>query len=244
MHILDLSIYASLIDLNFSSCNKLLELVIQQILGTNMYDYCIVGGGIVGLATALKIVKSEPDALILLLEKEGSLAAHQTGHNSGVIHAGIYYKPGSLKAELCRSGERMTKQFCDENNIPYRTPGKLVVATNQMELQRLANLETNAAANGITCRRLTPAELIELEPHVTGLGALLVEQSGIVDYRAVSRAMGDMIRNAGGTITFNVEVDRIEELSDAVRIHTNKQVWESRYVVACESCHFAENITH
>lgn len=233
MRILDLSIYARLIDLNFSSCNKLLELVIQQILGANMYDYCIVGGGIVGLATALKIVKSEPDARILLLEKEGSLAAHQTGHNSGVIHAGIYYKPGSLKAELCRAGERMTKQFCAENSIPYRTPGKLVVATNQMELQRLANLEANAAANGITCRRLTPAELIELEPHVTGLGALLVEQSGIVDYRAVSRAMGDMIRNAGGTIMFNVKVDRIEELTHAVRIHTDKDVWESRHVIAC-----------
>lgn len=198
-----------------------------------MFDYCIVGGGIVGLATALKIVKSEPDARLLLLEKESALATHQTGHNSGVIHAGIYYKPGSLKAELCRAGERITKQFCDENNIPYRTPGKLVVATNQIEWQRLANLETNAAANSITCRRLSAAELIEMEPAVTGLGALLVEQTGIVDYRAVSKAMGDMIRAAGGTIIFDVEVDRIDERSDTVRVHTDKDVWESRYVIAC-----------
>ncbi|MEN5298552.1 L-2-hydroxyglutarate oxidase [Brucella sp. TWI559] len=198
-----------------------------------MFDYCIVGGGIVGLATALKIVKSEPDARLLLLEKESTLAAHQTGHNSGVIHAGIYYKPGSLKAELCRAGERITKQFCDENAIPYRTPGKLVVATNQIELQRLDNLETNAATNGINCRRLNNAELIEIEPSVTGLGALLVEQTGIVDYRAVSQVMGDIIRAAGGTILFNIEVDRIEERSDSVRVHTDKDVWESRSVIAC-----------
>lgn len=198
-----------------------------------MFDYCIVGGGIVGLATALKIVKSEPEARLLLLEKENALAAHQTGHNSGVIHAGIYYQPGSLKAELCRTGERITKQFCDENNIPYRTPGKLVVATNQIELQRLEKLETNAAANGINCRRLNAAELIEIEPAVTGLGALLVEQTGIVDYRAVSLAMGDIIRAAGGTILFNIEVDRIEELTDSVRIHTDNDIWESRYVIAC-----------
>ncbi|OYR11457.1 L-2-hydroxyglutarate oxidase [Brucella thiophenivorans] len=198
-----------------------------------MFDYCIVGGGIVGLATALKIVKSEPDARLLLLEKESTLAAHQTGHNSGVIHAGIYYKPGSLKAELCRAGERITKQFCDENNIPYRTPGKLVVATNQIELQRLANLETNAGANNINCRKLSAAELIEMELAVTGLGALLVEQTGIVDYRAVSKAMGNMIRATGGTIIFDVKVDHIEERSDSVRVHTDKDVWESRYVIAC-----------
>lgn len=198
-----------------------------------MFDYCIVGGGIVGLATALKIVKSESGSRILLLEKENSLAVHQTGHNSGVIHAGIYYKPGSLKAELCRAGEHLTKQFCDEHNIPYRTPGKLVVATNPVELQRLANLEMNAAANGINCRRLNSQELIEIEPAVTGLGALLVEQSGIVDYRAVSRAMGETIKAAGGTIIYNVEVDRIEERSDTVRVHTSKDVWESRYVIAC-----------
>jgi L-2-hydroxyglutarate oxidase len=198
-----------------------------------MFDYCIVGGGIVGLATALKIVRSEPDKRLLLLEKENALAAHQTGHNSGVIHAGIYYKPGSLKAELCRAGERLTKQFCDENNIPYRVPGKLVVATSPTELQRLADLKANAAANGIRCSRLTREELVSAEPAVTGLGALLVEQSGIADYRAIARAMGDMIRAAGGTILFNVDVDRLEERSDSVRIHTGRDTWESRYVIAC-----------
>ncbi len=198
-----------------------------------MYDYCLVGGGVVGLATALTIARKEPSARILVLEKEDALAAHQTGHNSGVIHAGIYYQPGSFKAELCRAGERMTKQFCDENAIAYRVPGKLVVATDPAELQRLAALETNAAANGIACRRLDGGALREIEPAVTGLGALLVEQSGIVDYRAVCRAMGDLIRAAGGDIELGVQVERIEERGDCVRVHAGEKVWESRRAIAC-----------
>ncbi|KAB0569408.1 L-2-hydroxyglutarate oxidase [Brucella pituitosa] len=198
-----------------------------------MFEYCIVGGGIVGLATALAITRSEPDARILLLEKELSLASHQTGHNSGVIHAGIYYQPGSLKAELCRAGERATKQFCDTHDIPYRTPGKLVVATNDIELQRLNGLEANAAANKINCRMINQSELIEMEPAVTGLKALLVEQSGIVDYRAVSSAMGELIKARGATIILGTDVSFVEERSDCIRVHTNKGVWESRYIVAC-----------
>ncbi|PQZ47764.1 L-2-hydroxyglutarate oxidase [Ochrobactrum sp. MYb15] len=198
-----------------------------------MFEYCIVGGGIVGLATALAITRSEPDARILLLEKELSLASHQTGHNSGVIHAGIYYQPGSLKAELCRAGERATKQFCDIHDIPYRTPGKLVVATNDIELQRLNGLEANAAANKINCRMINQSELIEMEPAVTGLKALLVEQSGIVDYRAVSSAMGELIKARGATIILGTDVSFVEERSDCIRVHTNKGVWESRYIVAC-----------
>jgi len=198
-----------------------------------MFDYCIVGGGIVGLATALAITRSEPDARILLLEKELSLASHQTGHNSGVIHAGIYYQPGSLKAELCRAGERATKQFCDTHDIPYRTPGKLVVATNDIELQRLNGLEANAAANKINCRMINQSELIEMEPAVTGLKALLVEQSGIVDYWAVSSAMGELIKARGATIILGTDVSFVEERSDCIRVHTNKGVWESRYIVAC-----------
>ncbi len=197
-----------------------------------MFDYCIVGGGIVGLATALAITGSEPNARILLLEKS-SLASHQTGHNSGVIHAGIYYQPGSLKAELCRAGERATKQFCEAHDIPYRTPGKLVVATNDIELQRLNGLEANAGANKINCRMLSQSELIEMEPAVTGLKALLVEQSGIVDYRAVSRAMGELIKARGATIILGTDVSFVEERSDCIRVHTNKGVWESRYIVAC-----------
>lgn len=198
-----------------------------------MYDYCLVGGGIVGLATALKITEAEPNAKVLVLEKENELAGHQTGHNSGVIHAGIYYQPRSFKAELCRAGELATKSFCEENNVAYKTPGKLVVATNEIELQRLSALEDNAAANVITCRRLGSEELSEIEPAVTGLGALLVEQSGIVDYRAVCAAMAKRIKAAGGTIILGVTTDRFEERADSVRIHAGDQAWESRYAIAC-----------
>jgi len=198
-----------------------------------MYDYCVVGGGIVGLATALTVSRNRPGAKILVIEKEDALAAHQTGHNSGVIHAGIYYAPKSFKAELCRAGERATKAFCDEHGIPYRIPGKLVVATDAVEMTRLAALEANAAANGIACRRLGAEELTEREPAVTGLGALLVEQTGIVDYGAVSRAMADAIRAAGGEILLGVSVDRIRERADCVHIEAREGSWEARYAVAC-----------
>jgi L-2-hydroxyglutarate oxidase len=198
-----------------------------------MFDYCIVGGGIVGLATAMAVSKGQPDARILLIEKETSLAFHQTGHNSGVIHAGIYYQPGSLKAELCRVGERATKQFCEENNVAYRTPGKLVVATTSDETKRLEALSANAAINEISCRMIDKDELADLEPAITGLKALLVEQSGIVDYRAVTKAMGELIKANGGTLITGVRVDSFEERSDCVRIHTDQSIWESRYAVAC-----------
>lgn len=198
-----------------------------------MYDYCIVGGGIVGLATALTVSRRKPDARILVIEKEHVLAGHQTGHNSGVIHAGIYYAPKSFKAELCRAGEQATKAFCEENAISYRTPGKLVVATDALEMGRLAALEGNAAANGISCRRLDAGELTEMEPAVRGLGALLVEQTGIVDYAQVTRVMAEKIRAGGGEIVLGVAVDRLEERADHVRIVAGETSWEARYAVAC-----------
>ncbi|WP_412050782.1 L-2-hydroxyglutarate oxidase [Hoeflea sp. Naph1] len=198
-----------------------------------MYDYCIVGGGIVGLAAAYAISRQRPGARIIVIEKERQLASHQTGHSSGVIHAGIYYAPKSFKAELCRAGERDTKAFCDENGIPYRTPGKMVVATDDLELQRLGALEVNAAANNISCRRLNGAELIEMEPAVSGVGALLVEQTGIVDYAQVSRALASYLTAAGGEIVMSVGVERLEERSDHVRVLAPQQSWEARYVIAC-----------
>jgi len=198
-----------------------------------MYDYCIVGGGIVGLATALTITRNRPGALVLVIEKEDTLGQHQTGHNSGVIHAGIYYAPKSFKAELCRAGERATKTFCEENGVPYRTPGKLVVATSDVEMARLAALETNAAANGISCKRVGAEELTEMEPAVTGLGAIYVPQSGIVDYAAICRAMAARIRAAGGEIVTGLAVDRFEERADHVRIVTGGATFEARHAVAC-----------
>ncbi|OCW58375.1 L-2-hydroxyglutarate oxidase [Hoeflea olei] len=198
-----------------------------------MYDYCIVGGGIVGLATALTITRNRPGARLLVIEKEDALGQHQTGHNSGVIHAGIYYAPKSFKAELCRAGERATKNFCEENGIPYRTPGKLVVATSEVEMMRLAALEANAAANGISCTRIGAEALTEMEPAVTGFGAILVPQSGIVDYTAICRAMAGLIRENGGEIATGVAVDRFEDRADHVRIIAGDTAFEARQAVAC-----------
>lgn len=198
-----------------------------------MHDYCIVGAGIVGLATALTISRNKPDARIVVIDKEMTIASHQTGHNSGVIHAGIYYAPKSLKAELCRAGERATKTFCDENGIAYRTPGKLIVATNETESQRLTALENNAAANGITCERLGAEALAEIEPAVNGVAALLVKQTGIVDYGQVSRVMAEKVKASGGQIVLGDAVDRLEERADHVRICAGQGTWEARHVIAC-----------
>jgi len=198
-----------------------------------MYDYCIVGGGIVGLATAMAVIEQTPDARLLVLEKEDGLAAHQTSHNSGVIHAGVYYAPGSLKARLCRLGERATKEFCDQHGVHYRTPGKLIVATNALEKERLDKLQINAGANGIAVRRVEADELRELEPNISGVAALRVETTGIVDYGLVARAMGRFIEERGGTIRCGVAVDRLEERGEMVRVTAGQESWECRRAIAC-----------
>ena len=150
------------------------------------YDFCVVGGGIVGLATAREILKRRPGASLVLLEKEADLAAHQTGHNSGVIHASVYYAPGSLKARLCRAGNRQTKQFCAEHGIPIEECGKLIVATTPIEVNRLADLRKRCEANEIPTQEVAGADLVRLEPRIAGLAALLVPSTGIVDYRRVA----------------------------------------------------------
>lgn len=131
-------------------------------------DFCVIGGGIVGLATALALTQTRPDASVLVAEKEDAPAAHQTGHNSGVIHAGIYYTPGSLKARLCKAGASWTKEFCAEHGIPFAEPGKLIVATDDLELARLDAFEERATLNGLEHERLDVAELRRREPHIKG----------------------------------------------------------------------------
>src|SRR5690242_18223016 len=133
------------------------------------YRYCVIGAGIVGLSTAHHLLQSEPGAALAVLDAAGDVAAHQTGHNSGVIHSGVYYEPGSLKATLCRAGERATKEFCSAHDIPFDECGKLIVATDDIETARLTTLQERAAVNGITCRPVDRRELVELEPNVTGL---------------------------------------------------------------------------
>lgn len=138
----------------------------------SQHRYCVVGAGIVGLSTAYHLLRADPDATVVVLEREATVAAHQTGHNSGVIHSGIYYEPGSLKARFCKAGERATKDFCREHGIDFAECGKLIVATSAVEDQRMGALEQRAAVNGIACRRIDRAELLDMEPNVTGTAAL------------------------------------------------------------------------
>src|ERR1700730_8030068 len=182
------------------------------------YDFCVVGAGILGLATAREILQRRPGASLLLLEKEADLAIHQTGHNSGVIHAGVYYAPGSLKARLCRAGNLQTKQFCAEQGIPIEECGKLIVATTPIEVQRLAELRKRCDLNGIDAEEVAGAELITLEPRIAGLAALLVPSTAIVDYRRVALALAEDIRGRGGERTLRSCVRSITEHSAEVEV--------------------------
>src|SRR5918992_3012776 len=167
----------------------------------SLYDLTIIGGGIIGLATALKITEAHPRIRLLLLEKEPELALHQTGHNSGVIHSGLYYRPGSIKAQTCVAGRKALIEFCDRYGVPYEICGKTVVATSTEELPRLDELHRRGVANGLEGLELIgPERLKELEPHAIGIKALRVPQTGIIDYKKVAEAYASKIRAAGGDI--------------------------------------------
>jgi L-2-hydroxyglutarate oxidase LhgO len=194
----------------------------------------IIGAGIVGLATGLEFLRSHPDAELVILEKESEIARHQTSHNSGVIHSGIYYKPGSLKAKLCRAGSGDMVRFCQEHRIPYLITGKLIVATQPEELPKLEMLFQRGIANGIPNLRLvSPAEIAELEPHASGLRGIHVPEVGVVDYLNVARKMGELIRQLGGDIRCDAAVLGIRETSDAVEIRTKHGDFAAAYVVNC-----------
>ena len=157
-------------------------------------DILIVGGGIVGLATAYSLCQRYPDKHITLLEKENALAAHQTGRNSGVLHSGIYYKPNSLKAVNCRTGKQMMEEFCDHHEIPFALVGKVIVATDESELPRLQMLLERGQANGVQCEQIGRERLLELEPHVwNGIAAIHVPETGIVDYTQVCERLAALL---------------------------------------------------
>jgi L-2-hydroxyglutarate oxidase len=198
-----------------------------------VYDFIIIGGGIVGMSTAMQLTQVYPDAKILLLEKEPGPAMHQTGHNSGVIHAGVYYTPGSLKARFCLEGNKATKAFCDKHGIPYDECGKLLVATNALEMERMGALWERTAANGIKRDWLTAAELREREPNIVGLGGIFVPSSGIVNYAQVTAAMAREFEAAGGEIRYNSEVLAIDERPDEVVLHTGNQEHRGRFLITC-----------
>ncbi|MDP9002903.1 MAG: L-2-hydroxyglutarate oxidase [Myxococcota bacterium] len=197
-------------------------------------DAIIVGGGIVGLATALALLANRPGASLVVLEKEKSLAAHQTGRNSGVIHAGLYYRPGSLKARTCVRGRLMLERFCEEHGVRYERCGKVVVATGNEQLPRIDELERRARANGLTgVRRMEIGELHEREPHVAGVGALLVAETGIVDYSEVARAYAAEVQRRGGEIRTGARVSAIKLRDRHVVAASTAGHVEGRVLVAC-----------
>lgn len=198
-----------------------------------MYDYIIIGGGILGLSTAMQLICAYPDKKMLLVEKEDGPARHQTGHNSGVIHAGVYYTPGSLKARFCLEGNLATKAFCDEHSIAYDECGKLLVATNDLELQRMKALWERTEANGLERYWLTAEELNEREPNITGVGGIFVPSSGIVNYAEVAAAMGREFEAAGGEIRYTTSVTGLNERTNEVVVSTSQGDFSTRYMVSC-----------
>jgi (S)-2-hydroxyglutarate dehydrogenase len=174
--------------------------------------YVVVGGGILGLATARQLVISEPEADVVVLEQEVALAQHQTAHNSGVVHAGIYYAPGSLKARLCRRGLGLLRDFCQQRGLPYDACGKVVVAVDEREIEPLRCLEERATANGVPgLRWLEQSELAEVEPYVTGVAGLHSPETAIADFAAVARAYASDVATAGGQIRTGVAVTRVHQ---------------------------------
>jgi len=199
-----------------------------------IYDIAIVGGGIVGLATGRELLKRHPHVRLVTLEKEHAVSTHQTGHNSGVIHSGIYYKPGSLKARLCADGRKALWKYCDAKQIEYRQVGKLIVATDESERGRLNDLMARGVANGIEGLEVIDARgIAEREPHCRGIEAIFSPVTGIVDYGEVARALADDIREMGGEIQTDREVLGIERKGGLTRVRTNAGDIEARYVITC-----------
>ncbi|MFL5802131.1 MAG: L-2-hydroxyglutarate oxidase [Roseiflexaceae bacterium] len=201
-------------------------------------DVTIIGAGIVGLATARALLHRYPRLRLAVLEKEPAIARHQTGRNSGVIHSGLYYTPGSLKARLCVEGAAALTRFCDEHGIPYQRCGKVVVATEAAELPRLEELYRRGTANGVPGLELIgPERLREIEPHAAGLRALHSPNTGIVDYGRVAAALAEDIRQAGGAILTGRAVQSIARRNGAVRIETPAGAIETRFAIGCAGLH-------
>ncbi|NJM59222.1 MAG: L-2-hydroxyglutarate oxidase [Oscillatoriales cyanobacterium RU_3_3] len=200
---------------------------------TDRYDFAVIGGGIVGLSTAMALGRRYPDASILAIEKESSWAAHQTGNNSGVIHSGIYYKPGSLKANLCRQGNRLLIEFCQKHGINYEICGKLIVATNPEELPLLENLYQRGLANGLKIEKITAEEVKEIEPHVSCLAAIRVPSTGIANYRQVCHKYAELVASQGGVLRLSTKVLNITPTLEGVEIATTQGAFQAKFMVNC-----------
>lgn len=193
----------------------------------------VIGGGIVGLATAYRYLERYPDATVTVLEKEAAVAQHQTGHNSGVLHSGIYYKPGSLKATNCRDGKQAMEAFCDAEAIPYDRCGKVIVAVDESDLPALAKIEDRGHANGIECQRIGVERLAELEPHVRGVAALHVPETGIVDYGLVCRRLAERIAERGSRVVTGARVTNLRQTDNEVIATTTAGEFIAPQLVNC-----------
>jgi len=200
------------------------------------FDVAVIGGGIVGLATAMALLKSP--RRVVVIEKEETVAAHQTGHNSGVIHSGLYYKPGSLKATLCMRGRLALERFCEERGIAWERCGKIVVATSREQVPQLDELERRGRANGLAgMRRIGADEIREREPHAAGIAALHVPETGIVDYKAVARAYADVVRERGGEVRTGARVVAVRDASGERVIETTRGEVRAKTLVSCAGLH-------
>lgn len=197
------------------------------------HDYVVVGGGIVGASTAHHLLRARPGASVLLVDKEETFGVHQTGHNSGVIHSGIYYEPGSLKAEMCRRGARLTEEFAAAHDIPVVRTGKLLVATDEREIAGLRRLRERAAVNRIEAEDIDEQELRRREPQVRGRGALWLPGTGITDYRRINQALAAEVAAAGGELRTGVRVTGVAETADEVRLTTTTGEVRTRQAVFC-----------
>jgi (S)-2-hydroxyglutarate dehydrogenase len=196
-------------------------------------DVAIVGGGIVGLATAYRLGERFADLRVVLLEKEAGLAQHQTGHNSGVLHSGIYYRPGSLRAENCRDGKVAMQEFCERENIPIEICGKVIVAVSEEERPRLAAIYQRGQANGIRCEIIGRRRLAELEPYTAGIEAIHVPEAGILDYKQVAERLGEILVQRGGEILLNARVHSFRVNGREVTVCSTAGDVTADYVVTC-----------
>ncbi|MFS0786397.1 L-2-hydroxyglutarate oxidase [Shouchella sp. 1P09AA] len=198
-----------------------------------MFDYIVIGGGIVGLSVAYAIQQKEPNATIQLIEKEKEVAKHQTGNNSGVIHSGIYYKPGSFKARFAKAGSESMRTFCLEHSLDLDICGKVIVATDDNEREQLHKLYNRGLENGLNVKWLTKEELLIIEPHVNGVAAVQVPTAGIVNYKQVSEKLASLIQKKGGQIALAEKVQTIQEHKDDIVVVTNYKTYKSRYLINC-----------
>ena len=200
---------------------------------SKQYDIAVIGGGIVGTATAMALAKQK-NISIVILEAESKLAAHQTGNNSGVIHSGLYYKPGSLKANNCVTGRKALYKFCEEHDIAHDQCGKVVVATDEKEIPKLNDLESRGHANGLVgLKRLKPEEIKEYEPHVTGIDGLYVPETGIVDYNQVTEKFAEIVQQQGGQVELNARVIGFKKETDGLVLETTKGEFRAKNLVNC-----------